>query len=98
LFTRAQARPWGEQHTIDCIPNCLGGPGGSVPLMSWLIIGYAVLVALLIGCAGYVALFVADEKRREMAFRVLKLVWVTATGTSGVLAVALKLHDAGLIA
>lgn len=67
-------------------------------LMTWLIIGYAVLVALLISCAGYVALFVGDEKRREMAFRVLKLVWVTATGTSGVLAVALKLHDAGLIA
>lgn len=98
MFTRVQTCPLGGRHTIERIPHHHIRSGVGVTLMTWLIIGYAVLVALLISCAGYVALFVADEKRREMAFRVLKLVWVTATGTSGVLAIALKLHNAGLIA
>lgn len=97
MSTHAQIYPEGEYYTIDGIPRHHIRSVVGVTLMIWLIIGYAVLVALLISCAGYVALFIADEKRREMAFRVLKLVWVTATGTSGVLGVALKLHDAGLI-
>lgn len=61
----------------------------------WLLAGYVMLVLTLIGCAGFVALFVADEKRRTMAYDVLRLLLKTATGSAGVIAVVLKLHQAG---
>jgi hypothetical protein len=72
--------------------------GGACPLMwVWLLGGYAVLMLALIACAGFVALFVADEKRRKTAYDVLRLALTTATGSAGVVAVALKLHEAGLL-
>ena len=62
----------------------------------WLVVGYAALVFVLIGCAGFVALFVSDEKRRTMAYDVLKLLLKVATGGTGVVTVVLKFHQAGL--
>ena len=62
-------------------------------MLVWLKIGYAVLGAVLICCAAFVALFVPDEKRRETAYRVLKLVLATTTG--GVVVLMIKLHVGG---
>jgi hypothetical protein len=62
----------------------------------WLIVGYALLVLALIGCAGFTALFVSEQERRQTAYDVLKLVLTSATGGAGVVAVALKLHQVGL--
>lgn len=59
----------------------------------WLVVGYAVVGAVLICCAGSVALFVADEKHRELAYRVLKLVLATATG--GVVVLMIRCAAAG---
>ncbi len=63
----------------------------------WIAGGYAALMLALIACAGFVALFVKDEKRRKMAYDVLRLVLKTATGSAGLVAIALKLHQAGLL-
>jgi hypothetical protein len=65
-------------------------------MWAWLVAAYATLAFALIGCAGFVALFVSDEKRRKMAYDVLKLALATTTGSAGVVAVALKFHQAGL--
>lgn len=66
-------------------------------MWSWLIGGYAALVAMLIGCAGYVALFVGDPARSELAYKILKTALATATGGTGVVAVALHLSQLGLL-
>jgi hypothetical protein len=58
-------------------------------MWAWFFGGYAVFVAVLISCAVRVALTCEDKERREMAFRVLKLVW--GTGTGGTLITALVL-------
>jgi len=60
-------------------------------------IGYATFVAVLIGYAAHVALSNKDRQRRADAFRVLKLVWGTTTGAGGVIAVMIRLHDAGML-
>jgi hypothetical protein len=57
---------------------------------------YLLLVFALIGCAGYVALFVADEGRRKTAVDVLKLLFSAATGSTGILAIVLTSHQLGL--
>jgi hypothetical protein len=63
----------------------------------WFLGGYAVFVAVLIGAAAFVALFGNDEGHRAAGYKVLKLIWGTATGAGGVVALALKLHQAGLL-
>jgi hypothetical protein len=49
------------------------------------------------GAAVAVALAVGDSGRREMAYRVLKLVLGTGTSAGGVIAAAIKLHESGLL-
>jgi len=65
-------------------------------VLTWLIGGYGALVFALIATAAAVALFVADKARREIAYKILKLVLGAASGASTV-AVLLKLHDAGAL-
>ncbi|GAA4527439.1 hypothetical protein GCM10023192_10910 [Amycolatopsis samaneae] len=66
-------------------------------MWAWLIWLFALFVITVSGAASAVALFVTDKPRREMAYRVLKLVLGTGTGAGGVLTAALKLHDVGLL-
>jgi hypothetical protein len=66
-------------------------------VVTWLLGGYAVLFAALISCAAYVALFVRDKQRRADAYRVLKLILGTATGTGTMAAALVRLHDAGFL-
>ena len=63
----------------------------------WFIVGYAVFVAAITGYAAHVALSGKDGERRDDAFRVLKLVWGTGTGVSGIIALMVRLHDSGVL-
>jgi hypothetical protein len=63
----------------------------------WFFGGYAAFVAILVGYAAHVALSGADERHRADAYRVLKLIWCTATGSGGLLAILLKLYQTGLM-
>jgi hypothetical protein len=58
-------------------------------MWAWVFGGYAIFVAVLIASAVRVALTCEDEGRRDMAYKVLKLVW--GTGTGGALLSALIL-------
>jgi hypothetical protein len=51
--------------------------------MNWLIGSYAVLILILSATASAVALFIKDKARREMAYKVLKLVLGSASGAGG---------------
>ena len=62
----------------------------------WFLIGYGVLVASLSIYATHVALSCRNAQRRADAYRVLKLVW-SATGGVGVVALVVRLHDAGVL-
>lgn len=66
-------------------------------MWAWLIGGYAVVLALLTGFAGFVATWVDDKQKRADAFKVLKATLVAVTGAGGVFAVVLRLHQAGLL-
>jgi hypothetical protein len=66
-------------------------------MWGWLIGGYAAVLALLIGFAGFVASWVECPNKRADAYKVLKLALTAVTGASGVLAAALALHQAGLL-
>ncbi|MEU3622809.1 hypothetical protein BS329_09630 [Amycolatopsis coloradensis] len=63
----------------------------------WFFGGYAVFIAALVGYATHVALSRPDKQHRADAFRVLKLIWGTATGAGGLAAIAIRLHDLGLL-
>lgn len=63
----------------------------------WILAGYAVFVAVLIGAAVFVALFGGDENHRSAGYKVLKLIWFGVTGPSGLIACILKLHEIGLL-
>lgn len=62
-------------------------------MILWLIGLYLSLLLVLIGCAGFVALFVAEDKRRRQAFKVLRLLIGASTGVVAV--TALRLYQAG---
>jgi hypothetical protein len=62
-----------------------------------LIAGYGVLIIVLAGYAAHVSLSHTDARHRADAYKVLKLVWGTATGTTGLLAAALHLTHTGLL-
>jgi hypothetical protein len=64
---------------------------------AWFFGGYAIFVASLTGYAAHVALSCADSERRADAYKVLKLIWGTATGASGVVAVAVRVHEVGIL-
>lgn len=59
--------------------------------------GYAGFNAVLIGYATHVALSGTTKQHREDAYKVLKLIWGTATGTGGLIAVFLQLYRAGVL-
>lgn len=63
-------------------------------MIVWLVGFYLALLLILIGMAGFVVLFVAEEGRRRQAFKVLRLLLATSTG---VVAVAVPLYQAGLM-
>ncbi|HEV3361999.1 MAG TPA: hypothetical protein VG247_34745 [Pseudonocardiaceae bacterium] len=66
-------------------------------MWTWLLSGYAVLFLLVTGAAAGVALFVRDPVHRADGFRVLKLTLGASTGSAGLAALAVKLHEAGLL-
>ncbi|MFI6100799.1 hypothetical protein ACIA8G_35065 [Lentzea sp. NPDC051213] len=66
-------------------------------MWTWFFICYAVFLAGLIGYAVHIALSCPDPERRKDAYRVLKLIWMTATGSSGVVMLAIQLHNMGLL-
>ena len=49
---------------------------------------YCVVIAALAVYATHVSLSNPDQARRADAYKVLKLVWGTATGSTGILAIA----------
>lgn len=62
----------------------------------WLMIGYAIFVGLIAGCAALSAIFLRDEKQRKDAIIVLKIIWGTGTVSAlGVL--VMRLHEAGVL-
>jgi len=67
------------------------------PQVWLLLLGYGVVIAVLAVYAAHVALSTADASHRADAYKVLKLIWGTATGTTGLLAAVLHLNQAGLM-
>lgn len=55
----------------------------------WILLGYAVFVALLLGAAVFVALFGKDAAHLAAGYKVLKLIWFGVTGPGGVAAAGL---------
>ena len=70
---------------------------GDHDMWPWILLGYAVFVALLLGAAVFVALFGKDAEHRASGYRVLKLIWFGVTGPGGVAAVIIKLNEIQLI-
>ncbi|VVJ22605.1 Uncharacterised protein [Amycolatopsis camponoti] len=69
-------------------------------MLAWILGGYAVLFLLLLGCAGYVAVFVDDPDQRADAYKVLKLltgIVLGSGGAGGLVGLLLKLHEMGVI-
>ncbi|MFI6306755.1 hypothetical protein ACIBCH_33130 [Amycolatopsis thailandensis] len=67
------------------------------PMWAWFVGGYAVLIAVLIAYSAHVAISCHNKQRRADAFKVLKLLWVAATGTTGLALTALRLHESGIL-
>ncbi|MDQ2789280.1 MAG: hypothetical protein M3Y73_06080 [Actinomycetota bacterium] len=66
-------------------------------VLAWIVGCYAVLALAIIGSAAFVAVFVPNDGQRGDAYKVLKLMLGALTGTSGLLALLVKLHEAGLL-
>jgi hypothetical protein len=66
-------------------------------MWGWFLLCYAIFLAGLIAYAAHISLSCPDAERRKDAYRVLKLIWVAATGGCGVVMLALKLYELGLI-
>ena len=67
-------------------------------MLTWIVSCCAVLFMVLVGSAGYVAVFVRDAAQRADAYKVLKLlvgIVVGTGGTGGALSLVAKLHDLG---
>lgn len=71
--------------------------GLGLSLISVIVAAYALFVLGVSTMAASVALFVDDAGRRADAYRVLQLVLGTGTSCGGVVAIAIKLHESGLI-
>jgi hypothetical protein len=61
----------------------------------WILGGYAVFVAVLLGAAVFVALFGRDSDHRAAGYKVLKLIWFGVTGPGGAAALIVKLNEIG---
>jgi hypothetical protein len=66
-------------------------------MWAWMIGGYAIVLVALTGCAGYVALFVTNQRRGERAYRILKMLLTAVTSSGGLVAVLVRLHQVGLL-
>jgi hypothetical protein len=66
-------------------------------VLVWIVGCYAVLALAIIGSAAFVAVFVPNDSQRRDAYKVLKLMLGAITGTGGLLALVVKLHEAGLL-
>lgn len=71
--------------------------GGGVTVLEWLVGGYVVFTAMLVGAACFVALFGRDKSRREQGLKVLRLLWISVTGSGGVIMLAVRLQEVNLI-
>lgn len=66
--------------------------------MLYCLIGiYALLLVALTGMAGWVALFTTDHRRATRAYTVLKALLAAAFGSTGLLTLAIHLHQVGLL-
>ncbi|GAB3167539.1 hypothetical protein GCM10027258_93030 [Amycolatopsis stemonae] len=63
-------------------------------LILFSLAGFVLFVGTL---AALVTLFVEDPIRREMAYRVLRLVLGAGLGSGGAVTLAVRLHEAGLL-
>jgi hypothetical protein len=66
-------------------------------MWAWFFGGYMIFVAALAGYAAHVALSNKDARRRADGYKVLKLIWGTATGAGGLAAIAIRLHNIGVL-
>ncbi|KFU76900.1 hypothetical protein SAMN04489729_3258 [Amycolatopsis lurida] len=66
-------------------------------MWAWLIGGYAVFVAGLIGYATHFALSLKDKDHRADACKVLKLLWGAVADASSLVALLWRLYEAGVI-
>jgi hypothetical protein len=66
-------------------------------VITWILWCYAVLALAIIGSAAFVAVFVPDSSQRRDAYKVFKLMLGALTGTGGLLALLVKLHESGLL-
>ncbi len=67
-------------------------------VVTTIILSSFVAFVLFVGTlASLVALFVDHKGRRETAYRVLRLVLAAGLGSGGVVALAMRLHQAGLL-
>ncbi|MCG8920283.1 hypothetical protein L6E12_31390 [Actinokineospora sp. PR83] len=66
-------------------------------LWTWMLGAYLLVLTAIVGCAGYVALFVSNRDRAERASRILKTTMVAVTGGGGTVAVIVRLHETGLL-
>jgi hypothetical protein len=66
-------------------------------VLVWILWCYAVLALIIIGSAAFVAVFISDGSQRRDAYKVLKLMLGALTGTGGLLALLVKLYEAGLL-
>ena len=62
-----------------------------------LIGGYAAVLALLVGFAGFIASWVDDKDKRADAFKVLRTTLLAVTGAGGLFALVLRLRELGLL-
>jgi hypothetical protein len=65
-------------------------------MVTWFLAGYGLVLLTTIAAASFVALFVGDEERREMAYRVLKLFLGTATSAGALTLMLVRLHELGV--
>lgn len=66
-------------------------------MLEWILGCYAVLSLVIIWRAAVVAITVPDAERRRDAYKVLKLMMGALTGTGGLIALLVKLHDLGVL-
>ncbi|MFI9008811.1 hypothetical protein ACIGNX_16450 [Actinosynnema sp. NPDC053489] len=62
-----------------------------------MVAGYGAVIVVLAVYAAHVALSNTDPEHRADAYKVLKLIWGTATGATGLTAVALHLTGVALL-
>jgi hypothetical protein len=66
-------------------------------MMPWFLGSYAIFVAMILGAAVFVALFGKDADHRSAGYRVVKLIWISVSGSGGIVVLMVKLHESGLL-